>query len=872
MNRLFRGCQRALPDHLPLPRLGGLLPLPRLGGFLPLPRLAGLVALLLACLVAFQVGPAIAQGAAPVPAATTGEPQTPRARLEAIRGEVTLVEAALQREGLTDAMLQELRARIEPSIVTVRTILSEIDPRVDAAKARLDQLGPKPDEKAGPEAADLARDRAEREKALQDFEETQRIGRAVLLQAEQLLAEIADRRRAALARSLFQHNGSLLSPELWTAVANSFPRDIRALQMLVTDWIAGIATRVDAYRLALILGALGIAFGLSVLRLRLKEAFAHRDPGIHDPGRREIATKAATRLILGSVPIAIGCLIIQIALDRSDLLPFRLEPVSERILRAIVFVAFARAFGEALLSPDLPQWRFVNLPDAAARRVMRFIWRGSLVIGIGRVLESLLQAIAANLTTSVLVRGAFALFVAVLLVRMLRRLTVSAQETEAAGLGPYVPAESRYAAPLRLVGWVVAIAIAINALVGYVALAAFLIDQLIWLSVLLALLVLGLALVDEWINWAIAGETRLSIALRASVGVRKRSLEQAGVLISGAVRLALVILVILLALAPLGVESNDLVSQMRAAFFGFQIGDVTVSLSAILLAVLFFGAAYVATRSIQHWLECSFLPTTELDAGLRNSIKTAFGYLGFIIALMLGFSQLGVSLDKLTIVAGALSVGIGFGLQSIVSNFVSGLILLWERPIRVGDLIVVGDGEGHVRRINVRSTEIETFDRSTVIVPNSSLVTGVVRNRVRNDRTGRVIIAVSVPRASDPAKVRQLLLESAGSHGDVMKEPPPRVFFKKIGDANLDFELVCVVQEIETAARVQSDLHFVVFKKLIDEGIIALPAPAGPAMTHVTGFEPIAESLEQIAEAIGEDRPATRRDRRPPARSPGEEP
>ena len=108
----------------------------------------------------------------------------------------------------------------------------------------------------------------------------------------------------------------------------------------------------------------------------------------------------------------------------------------------------------------------------------------------------------------------------------------------------------------------------------------------------------------------------------------------------------------------------------------------------------------------------------------------------------IAFTYLGLSLERLTIVAGALSVGIGFGLQSIVNNFISGLILLWERPIRVGDLVVVGDGEGYVRRINVRSTEIQTFDRSTLIVPNSNLISGIVRNRVRNDRVGRVLVSV----------------------------------------------------------------------------------------------------------------------------------
>ena len=252
----------------------------------------------------------------------------------------------------------------------------------------------------------------------------------------------------------------------------------------------------------------------------------------------------------------------------------------------------------------------------------------------------------------------------------------------------------------------------------------------------------------------------------------------------------------MLALAPWGIESADLLSSLRAAFFGFKVGDVTISLSAIAIAGLIFALGFTVTRVVQRWLDTTFLPATDLDAGLRNSIRTAAGYFGIIVSGAVAFSYLGLSLDKLAIVAGALSVGIGFGLQSIVNNFVSGLILLWERPIRVGDLVVVGDGEGYVRRINVRATEIETFDRSTVIVPNSNLISGVVKNRVRSDRTGRVIAPVSVPRTADPVRAAEIIAECARAHAEVLKEPPPRVLFKKIGDAWLEFDLVCFVADV----------------------------------------------------------------------------
>ena len=166
--------------------------------------------------------------------------------------------------------------------------------------------------------------------------------------------------------------------------------------------------------------------------------------------------------------------------------------------------------------------------------------------------------------------------------------------------------------------------------------------------------------------------------------------------------------------------------------------------------------------AIQNWLEDRYLPTTRLDSGLRNSIKTSLGYTGFLLALALAAANLGVDFQKLAIVAGALSVGIGFGLQSIVNNFVSGLILLWERAVRVGDWVVVGADQGYVRKINVRSTEIETFDRAAVIVPNSNLVSGVVKNLMRTDRVGRLTIELVVQRfTADPEKVREVLLDIA---------------------------------------------------------------------------------------------------------------
>ena len=222
---------------------------------------------------------------------------------------------------------------------------------------------------------------------------------------------------------------------------------------------------------------------------------------------------------------------------------------------------------------------------------------------------------------------------------------------------------------------------------------------------------------------------------------------------------------------------------------------------------------------MQRWLTNSYLPHTDLDSGLRNSIVTGVGYLGFIVATGIALSVLGLSLEKVTIVAGALSVGIGFGLQSIVNNFVSGLILLWERGIRVGDWIVVGDEQGLVKRINVRATEIETFDRSVLIVPNSNLVSGVVKNRVHNDRTGRVVVTIPVARHADPDLVIQLITGVALANHDILTDNPPMVLFRKLGETSKEFELICFIADVDQTGKVGSDLLLAVDHALRDHGL-----------------------------------------------------
>jgi potassium efflux system protein len=594
--------------------------------------------------------------------------------------------------------------------------------------------------------------------------------------------------------------------------------------------------------------ALGAAIALYAGRQYVAPRLVRRDPSVADPSRRSRLLAALGVLLLGAVPAFAGSWIVWIVFDSVDIVPPRIEPIARSVLLGLAFVAFVRALVDAILAPGHPSWRLLNLSESAVARISGFAVTIASVMVAGKVIETFNQAMAAALPISVATRGITALACALLLAELLRRFASTATEDEAC-LGPYVAPETEVGGPVRILGWGAVTAVIVSVVGGYIALASFLVDQLAWIAIILSLLLLAITIADEFIGGTLRGQTRIATALQANTGLRRRSLDQIGVLANGIARVVLILVAIMLALAPWGIESSDLMASLRAAFFGFTVGDVTISLSAIAFAAFVFVAGFVVTRIVQKWLDSTFLPATDLDAGLRNSIQTGFGYVGIIAAGAISFSYLGLSLDRIAIVAGALSVGIGFGLQSIVNNFVSGLILLWERPIRVGDLVVVGDGEGYVRRINVRATEIVTFDRSVVMVPNSNLISGVVRNRVRADRVGRIIVNVPVPRASDPDQVAEIMRTCALAHREVMSEPAPRVLFKKIGETMIEFDLICFVDEIETVGRVQSDLFFAIYRRLREGGI---GAPSAPPVA-VQGLDRVEGQLEHIAQAIEQD-------------------
>jgi len=738
-------------------------------------------------------------------------------RLDGAKAELAQIEATLQRDDLKDTELQALRARVDPVKDQLLRIIRAETPRLESAKSRLDQLGPPPDPaKGGSESVDVGREREDIGKLQAQVDDQLRLARLLSVQADQIQERISARRRAEFTRELLRRSSGILSPSLLSEVAQSAPREVAALRTFAANSVEQVWGNLNRARLIITsLVLLLVLLGVAPLR-KLVVRLERRDPDDVEPSRRRRAM-AAIRIFGVRTGLSLGLAYAAISfLDVVGLASGSLLAVLTAFVWAVAVVALTHGLARAVLAPEAPAWRLFGDDPVSVEKLDLLSVVLPAMLGLGLVLDALGQATVAPLSVTVFTRGVLSALIALTTLKVLRSMHQPPAEEDdpAAVSSPAVPTKL----PFRLVVGLVACVVLAAALLGYVAFASFVVGQLVWVVCVLTALALLLVLIDEVVGYELSVQGRLGGLVQATVGVGPGSLQQVGILSAGVLRLALWVAALLLILAPWGIDGADATSVMRAAFFGFTIGGTTISLQTIAIALGLFVAGVLVTRSVQGWVESQYLPHTGLDPGLRNSIVVILGYAGVIVTAIVAFGELGLSLEKLTIVAGALSVGIGFGLQSIVNNFVSGLILLWERPIRVGDWVTIGSDQGIVRRINVRATEIATFDRASLIVPNSEFISGRVKNWVHADRVGRILIPVGVAYGADPAKVEKILTDVMLSHREVLSEPKPRVLFVRLADSTLDFEMICFA-DVDSLGAIKSDLLFEVVRRLAEEGI-----------------------------------------------------
>ena len=276
----------------------------------------------------------------------------------------------------------------------------------------------------------------------------------------------------------------------------------------------------------------------------------------------------------------------------------------------------------------------------------------------------------------------------------------------------------------------------------------------------------------------------------------------------------------------------------------FQLGQTWISLATMVQFIFVVAIVIVLSRMVRRVLRVRLLSHTKMDVGLQYAISRIASYVVLVLGLLVGLETLGVNLSSLTVIAGALSVGIGFGLQNIIHNFVSGLILLTERPIRVGDRVDVAGTIGDITHIGARSTSLVTNDNITIIIPNSEFISGRVTNWSIGDPKVRFHVPVGVSYESDPRMVEKLLLEVAAANSHVLKDPPPMARFVEFGDSALNFELrVWSIDFVNRPGTLRSELNFAISDKF-KQHKIEIPFPQRDL--HLK--QPIRVELKQDAE------------------------
>lgn len=758
--------------------------------------------------------------ASPPPAAAQAPPESTAAialQVDSAKTKLSAIRTAAHAPGLDDARLKAQIDLIPLIDAALDAFVDRLAPREAALDARLAQLGAPPPAGQPPEAAEITQERKQLQTSRSAVDTELRQAKLLAVEADQLSDNLGKLRQRRFSEHLWAQNSSILDFGLWRSAAYGVSADVRTLTLALTR-PASKATRdaggITPWLIVLVVTLLALGIARPIL-----DGFAFRQATrLASMSRlRQSSLALWTVAIAGLVPFLVLTQARSI-LDAIGALTPTFDAFYLLAFRAIVFSACVEGLGRSLLSPRRPTWRPMPLSDDVAERLRFYPAAIATVIGVTIVFAGTRTLVSLN-TSTALVGGAITSLLEIAVIGSALVIVSGDRSVEASTDAPVRNAGVRL--PWVIAGvaaWAALLVSALAILFGYFAFAGFVMREMIWIALVLAALFVLLRVSDDLIPALLSPDARAGKILRRGIGASDRALTQLSVLSCGAIRVLLYLVAWTQILVPFGAGATNMFGRISSADLVLHLGQVTISPGLVLGGVLIFGVGLAITRSFRHWLEQNYLPTTTMDLGVRTSLATAMTYTGALVAIVVTSAYLGLSLDRIALLASALSIGIGFGLQSIISNFVSGLILLAERPVRVGDWIAIGDLEGDIKRINVRATEIEMRDRSRLIVPNSDLITKTVRNVTHGTSIGRIRIILRVEDSADPHGVRDLLIARLVEHDAVLGDPAPSVFLTDASNGALEFTCYAYVVSARDVFQVRSDLLFEIIADLKTHG------------------------------------------------------
>ncbi|MBR8275089.1 mechanosensitive ion channel family protein [Burkholderia cenocepacia] len=735
-----------------------------------------------------------------------------QAELDRIKQQTSTASNSKELDALDDSA-QELST-------DVAKLQSDLTPQRAQVQAQLDVLGPAPAEGAAPEAPAVAKQRA----AL-DARKTQ-IDAALKQAADQktsltnLTEQFAKLHRSLLKNQLAFRSGSIFSAQFWLPLFHLSPDDRQRLEdfddelfdMLRSSWVPGQRAITTVLLIAAFAAWLG---GRRLIERGLAWIALNRLP----PTRLRRSALALSTALSTFLATAIAIQILYLAVARHYELTPSLTDLWDQFAKLAATCALIAGLGRALLCTKHPSWRLPALADPVALAMKPFpsILAGLLLVS--GTLESINRIVDTSLSVTLFGRGIVSLVVALTVGASLLRANRARSALAAAG---EAPEQRSTLAGLIHAGVTLAIVASLIALlIGYITVARFITYELVWFEIVLCATYILIQLTRDASESLFSSSLSTGQQIKHLFALEDRHLDQARTVLSGfGTSLLMLIAAIALVTGGFGTTPGDLLDSAVAMIGSQRLQSLNIMPDRILNAVIGFAIGFYLLRSLRRWLDGEFMPALGMDTGMRVSLITLFTNVGYVLLVLMTLGLLGVRWNNLAWIVSALSVGIGFGLQEIVKNFVSGLILLTERPVKVGDMVSIAGVEGDIRRINVRATEIQLSDRSTVIVPNSQLISQNVRNvTMGNSTQGVATLVLTFPLNTDPEQVRDLLLDAYREHPAILDKPAPSVTFSQLAPDGITLSVTGYVSSPRIASSTKSDLLFEILKQLRAAGI-----------------------------------------------------